>query len=67
MTLLSDLGFKVAPAASSKPTIDWSRKVDAAPEPAPVRSAWGSDFVNALGERPQERGPNPAAGFKARR
>jgi hypothetical protein len=67
LTLLADLGFKVAPAAASRPTIDWSRKAGAAPEPAPVRSSWGSDFVSALGQRPQERGPNPTAGFKAPR
>ncbi len=66
-TLLADMGFRVVPTAESQPVIDWTAKRERHEEPAPARGSWGNDFVNGLGQRPQERGPNQAMSFKVRR
>jgi hypothetical protein len=65
-TLLADMGYRLVPTAESTPVIDWTAKAERK-ESAPARASWGSDFVNGLGQRPHERGPNPAMAFKTRR
>jgi hypothetical protein len=58
LTFLADLGYRTLPAADAGPVIDWSAIVAPAETVPAGRSSWTQDFVNGLGQRPEERNPN---------